>query len=79
MGWLPQTVKRRTPPPPPGCLPQDLVFRMVAGIDLYQNLSFEELKSQDLEKKELATELDAHDRRPLLKNEQTGRITCFQA
>jgi hypothetical protein len=52
---------------------------MVAGTDLYQNLSFEELKSQDLEKKELATELNGHDRRPLLRNEQTGRITCFQA
>jgi hypothetical protein len=52
---------------------------MVAGIDLYQNLSFEELKSQDLEKKELATELNGYDRRPLLKKEQPARITCFQA
>jgi hypothetical protein len=52
---------------------------MVAGIDLYQNLSFEELKSQDLEKKELAAELNGHDRRLLLKNEQPGRITCIQA
>jgi hypothetical protein len=52
---------------------------MVAGTDLNQNLSFEELKSQDLEKKELATELYGHDRRLLLKKEQTGRITCFQA